>query len=54
MAMLQGQQAGMQMQSPAQVQTEITPVNSDGTLDNGEHSIVEKARERSQNSTQPT
>lgn len=54
MAMLQGQQAGMQMQNPAQVQTEITPVNSDGTLDNGEHSVVEKARERSQNSTQPT
>lgn len=35
-----------------EVDTEITETNPDGSLDNGEHSTVRKARERSQNSTQ--
>lgn len=34
------------------VETDIKETNPDGTLDNGEHGVVEKARERSQMSTQ--
>lgn len=34
------------------VETDIKETNPDGTIDNGEHGVVEKARERSQMSTQ--
>lgn len=44
---------GQPGQMPGKVDTEITKTNSDGTLDGGEHAVVEKARARSQESTQP-
>ena len=37
---------------PAGASAEITQTNADGTIKADEHSVVEKARERSQNSTQ--
>ncbi len=53
----QGIMMSIQGQSAPQIQgnvnTEITKTNPDGTIDNGEYAIVEKARERSQASTQP-
>ena len=49
--MLQGQQGLPMMQG--NVDTEITRTNADGTLDGGEHAVVEKARAQSQESTQP-
>lgn len=52
-AMLQGQQPEMQTTAPTDIQTEITDTNSDGTLRADEHHVVEKAREQSQNSSQP-
>lgn len=50
MMTLQGQQGGQNMQG--RVDAELTKTKADGTLDNGEHAVVEKAREQSQKSTQ--
>ena len=52
-AMLQGQQTGMQSAAPTDINTEITDTNADGSLKADEHHVVEKAREQSQNSSQP-
>ncbi|MBQ8504553.1 MAG: hypothetical protein IJ491_09810 [Clostridia bacterium] len=51
MMMLQGQRGTPTMQG--NVDTEITKTNADGSLDGGEHAVVEKARAQSQQSTQP-
>lgn len=47
-------QFGTQSVAPVQgsVNTDIAEQNSDGTVSGGEHTIVEKAREKAQNSTQ--
>ena len=47
-----GMEAPQMSGVPGEVNTEMTETNHDGSLKPDEHGIVEKARERSQNSTQ--
>lgn len=51
--MIAGVQQGQMPVKQGNIDAEMTKTRADGTLDEGEHALVEKARAQSQSSTQP-